>query len=288
MASRSLLLRRQRRWARQAGKTVDAAGCLPAVSDNLRQPLSSSALADFTARGAAEFHDGQFQNGRRHVARMRAVHSSTALAVNVFDYWNTADAAPLAEALDLSAPIRRIVFEPHLPTGLAGNPANPDILLDLGPDGLLAIECKFSEWLVPKRQRGGVFHDRYFPPGRGSWHEAGLPACQSLAADMQAGREYFRYLDARQLLKHALGLKAAQAGEIALLYLNFDWPGCLGDLHRAEIDRLAGKLGSEIALRTLTYQSLVSAMGEVPALNYREYLILRYGLGAQQSHAVDP
>jgi len=288
MASRSLLLRRQRSWARRAGKMVDAAGYLPAVSDNLRQPLSDTAQADFVARGGGEFHDSQFQNARGHVARMRAAHSSTALAVNVFDYWNTADQAPLAEALGLSGPLRRIVFEPHLPTGLPGNPANPDLLLELESDALVAIECKFSEWLVPKRQRAGVFHDRYFPPGRGAWHEAGLPACQALADDLQSGREYFRYLDARQLLKHALGLKAAQAEEIAVLYLYFDWPGCLGDLHRAEIERLVGKLGAEIALRTLTYQSLVSAMGEVPALAYREYLKLRYGLGAQQPHTVDP
>ena len=58
MASRRLLLRQQRRWARRAGLTVDAAGYLPAVSDNLRQPLSATALADFTARVAAEFHNG--------------------------------------------------------------------------------------------------------------------------------------------------------------------------------------------------------------------------------------
>jgi hypothetical protein len=288
MASRSLLLRRQRSWARQAGKAVDAAGCLPAVIDNLRQPLSGPAQADFAARGGAEFLDAEFQNGRRHVARMRAVHSSTALAVNVFDHWNAADPAPLAEALGLPAPIRRIVFEPHLPTGLAGNPANPDILLEIGSGGLLAIECKFSEWLVPKRQRAGVFHERYFPPGRGAWHEAGLPACQTLADDMQAGREYFRYLDVRQLLKHALGLKGTQTEQIALLYLYFAWPGCLGDLHRVEIERLTGRIGPELALSTLTYQSLVLKTGVAPALDYRAYLESRYGLSGQESHAVDP
>ena len=282
MPSRSLLLRRQRSWARRAGLTVDAAGYLPDVASNLRRPLSPAALADFTARGAAEFHDGS-----RHVARMRAPHSSTALAVNVFDHWNTADPAPLAEALDLSAPIRRIVFEPHLPTGLAGNPANPDILLEIGSGGLLAIECKFSEWLVPKRQRAGVFHERYFPPGRGAWHEAGLPACQTLADDMQAGREYFRYLDARQLLKHALGLKASQAEQVALIYLYFDWPGCLGDRHGAEIKRLTERTGTELALRALTYQSLLLAMGAAPALDYRTYLESRYGLSAQPPPDLD-
>jgi hypothetical protein len=283
MASRSVLLRRQRSWARRAGLAVDPAGYLPAVSDNLRQPLSSSALADFTVRGAAEF-----QNDDRHAARMRAVHSSTALAVNVFDHWNTVDPAPLAGALGLSAPIRRIVFEPHLPTGFAGNPANPDILLEIESGGLVAIECKFSEWLVPKRKRGQVFHDRYFPPGRGVWREAGLPTCQGLADDLQSGWEHFRYLDGCQLLKHALGLKSTQAEQVALLYLYFDWPGCLGDLHRAEIERLVGKTGTELALRALTYQNLVLGMGVAPALEYREYLETHYGLSAQQSHTIDP
>ena len=176
-----------------------------------------------------------------------------------------------------------------MPTALAGNAANPDILLELESGALAAIECKFSEWLVPKRQRGGVFHDRYFPPGEGAWREAGLPACQALADNLQSGREYFRYLDVCQLLKHALGLKAAgQAKQVALLYLYFDWAGSLGELHRAEIERLAGRAGTELALRALTYQRVVLSMGVAPTLEYREYLELRYGLSAQQSHAVDP
>jgi hypothetical protein len=219
---------------------------------------------------------------------MRAVHSSTALAVNVFDHWNTVDPAPLAEALDLSASISRIVFEPHLPTGLAGNPANPDILIELESGTLVAIECKFSEWLVPKRQRGQVFHDGYFPPGWGAWREAGLPDCQALADDLQSGREYFRYLDARQLLKHALGLKATQAENFALVYLHFDLPGSMGDLHRAEIERLGVRTGTELALRTLTYQGLVQNMGLAPALDYREYLERRYGLNSHDPFADDP
>jgi hypothetical protein len=287
MASRSLLLRRQRSWARRAGKIIDAAGYLPTVNDNLRQPLSATALADFLARGAAEFHDADPDSGGRHRARMRAVHSSTALAVNVFDCWNSANRAPLAEALGLSAPIRAISFEPHLPLGLAGNPANPDILLELESGDLVAIECKFSEWLVPRRERAGLFNDRYFPPGRAVWREAGLPACQELADDLQSGLDYFRYLDGRQLLKHALGLQAGRAEPLSLFYLYFDWPGPLGELHRAEIARLAGRIGTELGLRTLTYQNLVSKLDAAPAVDYREYLERRYGLGAQQLHTVD-
>ncbi len=288
MASRSLLLRRQRSWARRAGKVVDATGYLPTVNDNLRQPLSATALADFSVRGAAEFHDADVASGGWHRARMRAVHSSTALAANVFDFWSGVNSAPLAAALGLPAPIRRIVFEPHLPTGLAGNPANPDILLELESGDVVAIECKFSEWLLPRRQRAGLFGDRYFPPGRAVWREAGFPACQALADDLQSGRDYFRYLDGRQLLKHALGLQALRPARLSLIYLYFDWPGCLGELHRAEIARLAERTGKELGFRALTYQQLVVKLDGGPVLDYREYLARRYGLTARDVLAGGP
>jgi hypothetical protein len=273
MASRRLLLRRQRSWARRAGLTVDASGYVPAVSANLRQALSPAALADFRARGAAEFHDSE-----KHAARMRAVHSSMALAVNVFDHWNRADPVPLAEALGVAGPVRRLVFEPHLPMGLAGNPASPDILVEFGDGGLMAIECKFSEWLVPKRQRGKVFRDRYFPPGPGAWCAAGLPACQVLADDLQSGREYCRYLDAAQLLKHTLGLSAG-GSRWSLLYLYFDWPGSIQRSHRVELDRIGARVAGETGWRSMTYQSLVarlSASGAPVEQGYLGYLQARY------------
>lgn len=281
MASRSLLLRRQRSWARRAGLRVDAAGYLPDVAANLRGPLSPSALADFTARGGSEFHDGEGRAGRAHAARLRAVHSSTALAVNVFDYWNGSDAAPLGAALGLPAPVRRIVFEPHLPTGLGGNPANPDVLLGLENGALVALECKFSEWLVPRRARGQVFHERYFPPDRHPWEEAGLPECQALAAELQAGTEYFRYLDTGQLLKHALGLAATGATDWTLVYLYFDWPGSIQRAHAAELARVAARLSGETGFRALSYQALVADWPVSSAPVGREflaYLSARYGL----------
>lgn len=279
MASRRLLLRQQRRWARRAGLTVDAAGYLPAVSDNLRQPLSAAALADFTARGAAEFH-----NGERHAARMRAVHSSTALGVNVFDHWNTADPAPLAPALKLPASVQRLSFEPHLPTAAGGNPANPDLIIELASGGLVAVECKFSEWLVPKRRCGGVFHERYFPPGPGIWRQAGLPACQALADELQSGSEYFRYLEADQLLKHALGLKAAGTRSRALIYLYFEWPGRIGLAHRQELQRFADRTGVEAEFSSVTLQALIAGLaGSTVSVEagYLDYLQARYMAHAQ-------
>ena len=274
MASRRLLLRCQRRWAQRAGFAVDAAGYLPTVRDNLREPLSASALADFTARGAGEFHDGE-----RHAARMRAVHSSAAFGVNVFDHWSTADPAPLAQALRLPAPIRHLVFEPHLSTAAGGNPANPDIAIELTSGGLVVIECKFSEWLVPSRKRGNVFHERYFLPGPGAWQQAGLPACQALADDLQSGREYFRYLEADQLLKHVLGLKAARQAGGALVYLYFEWPGRTGLAHQAELQRFADRVQSDADFSSTTFQALFAGLCQsVPSVEpgYLGYLQVRY------------
>ncbi|TFG85789.1 MAG: hypothetical protein E4H19_07785 [Chromatiales bacterium] len=274
MASRRQLLRRQRRWAQRAGLAVDAAGYLPTVSENLRAPLSASALADFNARGAAEFHDGE-----RHVARMRAVHSSTALGVNLFDHWNTADPAPLAAVLGLPAPVVRLVFEPHLPTAAGGSPANPDLDIELGSGELVAVECKFSEWLVPSRKRRDVFDGRYFPAGPGVWLEAGLPACQALADDLQSGREYFRYLEADQLLKHSLGLQAARQSRWALIYLYFEWPGPIGLAHQAELQRFAERVKGEAGFSSTTLQAVSAGLCESAApveAGYLDYLQLRY------------
>ncbi len=274
MASRRQLLRGQQRWAQRAGFAVDAAGYLPTVSDNLRAPLSVSARADFKARGAGEFHDGE-----RHAARMRAVHSSTILAVNVFDHWNTADPAPLADVLGLPAPITRIVFEPHLPTPAGGSPANPDLAIELGSGELVAVECKFSEWLVPSRKRRDVFDGRYLPAGQGVWHEAGLPACQALAGDLQSGREYFRYLKADQLLKHSLGLQAARQSRWALIYLYFEWPGPSGLAHQAELRRFADRVEGEANFASTTFQALSAGLCRSAAAveaGYLNYLQLRY------------
>jgi len=278
MASRRSLLCRQRRWAQNAGLAVDAAGYLPTVGENLREPLSASALADFTVRGAAEFHDGE-----RHAARMRAVHSSTVLGVNVFDHWNTANPAPLAKALRLRAPIRRLVFEPHLPTVAGGNPANPDIAIELASGGLVMIECKFSEWLVPSRKRGNIFDRRYFRPAPGAWQQAGLPACQALADDLQSGREYFRYLEADQLLKHALGLKATGRAGQTLVYLYFDWPGRTALAHQAELQRFAEQIQSDVDFFSTTYQLLFASLCQsAPSVapGYPGYLQARYWMHA--------
>lgn len=61
----------------------------------------------------------------------------------------------------------------------------------------------------------------------------------------------------------------------------------MGELHRAEIARLAGRTGIELGFRALTYQNPVRKLHGAMAPDYGEYLERRYGLGAQQLHTLD-
>lgn len=55
---------------------------------------------------------------------------------------------------------------------------------------------------------------------------------------MRDGKETFRYLDAAQLLKHALGLATQLGDGFSLFYIYYDWPGKALNVHRDEVKRL--------------------------------------------------
>lgn len=106
---------------------------------------------------------------------MRALHSSSALAVNVFDYWVSEFNHHLLAALDVddrsNAAIR---FEGKYPTGLGGNPPNLDVVLELDNGQVIGIKSKFTEWFTPKTQGKMPFKEKYFE--QGVWSRVDLPA----------------------------------------------------------------------------------------------------------------
>jgi len=266
--------RDQERWAASQAYPVDARGYLEAVELNLREPLSAKARAAFLSGDGGELADT-----RSRPAKMRALHSSSALAVNVFDFWTNHDPQPLAEALQLKHPIVDVSFECKLSTGLPGNPPNLDVVLTCAHKTVVAIESKFTEWMSAKPCRHAAFKPKYFPANAPLWLGRGLPKAQQLAEDLQHGRRHFTYLDAPQLLKHTLGLKSQDFAGFSLLYLYFDAVGPEADEHRREITRLQERLDAGIGFRTLTYQDLVSRLAVARADGvdlYLEYLTSRY------------
>lgn len=267
-------MNQQRAWALTSGRAPDARGYLSGWEANLRAPMSPSTLSAFRLASGSELRDR-----RSGPAKMRALHSSAALAVNVFDYWVGRDRSSLVRALELGEEIECFRFEAQLPTGLGGTPPNLDLLIKLRSGRYVGIESKFSEWLMPKSAKRKCFKPKYFPQSTALWQEKGLPACQTLARDIHRGTECFRHLDAPQLLKHALGLASQWPAHFALHYLYFDWPCAETRRHRQEIDRFALRVGMELKFRAWTYQELFARLCQsVTSLDteYVTYMRSRY------------
>ena len=210
---------------------------------------------------------------------MSAYHSSAALAVNVFDYWESRNPDSLLRALRLEAEPVSMEFEAQFPTGLGGNPPNLDVAFRYDRGVVVGLESKFSEWLTPKPPNKELFKPKYFPESGGLWSARGLPACQALATEVHAGKVHFRYLDVAQLLKHALGLATQHEGKFGLNYVFYDWPGPESLAHSAEVERFQALVGNDFRFLWSSYQEvykrLCQAIGQ-EHIAYTTYLGSRY------------
>jgi hypothetical protein len=273
-SSKRQILESQRDWAVRRGATVDENGYVQTPEANLFAPLSSEATIAFERGGG-----GEMKPNRKRLPKMCALHSSSALVVNVFDYWIDHETSVLGAALGLDQEIASLRFEAQFSTGLPGTPPTLDLSLELENEHVFAIESKFAEWFTPKSAKKDPFKQKYFPDDRELWTDRRLPKCQELARALQAREQRFQRLDAPQLLKHALGLATQRSSKWELLYLYFDWPGHEGTEHRSEILRFGDAVGPEVAFRSLSYQSMFARLlthSDASDLIYLEWLSDRY------------
>ena len=249
----------QSRWAQDLSIPLERAGYVTRLADNLMLGhLSPETRAEFQSADGGELND----DGRRP-AKMRALISSSALAVNFFDAWRRVPAEPLATALGLGEPIVRVRFEYKCADYPIG-PRSPnlDVMLTTMSGRRIAIECKFLEAYRNPGKRAPL-SEKYFPPGLGVWSAAHLPRAQALANNESAR---WRYLDASQLLKHLLGLRSDKSpGDVELLYLWYDTGSDDAVAHREEIERFAAIVKEEnaedaVCFRSMTYQELFGAL----------------------------
>ena len=237
----------QQAWASSKGIPFDSRGYVPEVEANLWQPLSSRARQSFE-RGAGSELSGH----------MRALHSSSALAVNLFDHWTDRDKTPILSAMGVEPAARTSLdFEAQFPTGLGGIPPHVDVAITHSTSFVVGVEAKFTEHLKRSTRGKSDFKASYFPDSEALWCEKGLPACQALAEELWAeelrcGRQRFEYLYPRQLLKHALGLATRKGNRFSLYYLYYDWTGKRPEAHRREVDLFDERVGDEIRFRALT------------------------------------
>ena len=274
----------QRDWANSRGIPFDSKGYVREVGANLYQPLSRWARRGYGRGAGAELR-----------GNMRALHSSSALVVNLFDYWTDRDKSPLLSALGVG-PSGDVAldFEARFPTGLGGTPPHLDVSITRSASFVVAVEGKFTEHLGRATRGKSKFSESYFPRVGELWADRGLPACQELAGELWAeerrgGRQRFEYLDLRQLLKHALGLATQMGSGFRLLCLYYDWTGARREAHRGEVDVFSERVGDEIGFRVLTYQEVFEKLRDSGQVGpeYLDYLGTRYfarpGQGASLS-----
>jgi len=267
-----LILNQQRTWARQRGIEYDDDGYTLSLNDNFFSPLTLQTKREFESGKGDELGE----SGSR--GKMQALHSSSALVVNVFEYWRSRNIYAIARALGASSGMTEIRFEQTHPTPLGGIPPHLDIeFRGVGSIRPVAIESKFTELYHRKTKRN--IRDRYLSH-KGLWEQ--LPGCEMLIRrirEEEKGKTSFAYLDAPQLLKHILGLTTKfSAGGFELVYLWYDLPSSEADKHRQEVKEFKKQIGDDIHFRDMTYQELFNVIKRSPDAdkNYISYLTERY------------
>jgi hypothetical protein len=262
----------QIQWASGRGILLDGDGYCQRPDDNFFQPLSACTRREFEGGDGAELGKDDARG------KIQALHSSAALACNVFDYWRGRDLGVLQAAFGFDSPLCGLAFEQKFPTGLRGKPPNLDLVFCASDGEILAVESKFSEAysrILQKRP----FNGKYFPQKSRLWTNHGLEGCQVLAEKIQEGLVTYQRLDALQLLKHVLGL-AHNEKRWRLFYLWYDVGGDAGKAHASEVADFQAKLaGDSVKLSSLTYQTLFSRIRPHltgPHKPYGEYLAERY------------
>jgi len=212
-------------------------------------------------------------------AKMQAVHSSSALAVNVFQYWMKKERVPLiAAACRLcrkgSKVSNRIVFEEKYPIDnkIFRFPPNIDVVIhnsDKTKYKRFAIESKFSEAYSSRGDHG--LKTPYIDLN-GIWND--IPNLYDFAKLICPKDEQYQHLHPAQLIKHILGLKTAfgKAG-FRLLYIWYDVLGVQGAIHREEIKTFSevAKL-DDIKFHSISVQELIVWLSENYRSNYEEYI----------------
>lgn len=250
---------------------VDETGRTCTFEDNLSRTLSGSQVATLRAQLAAG--DGGELSGAQDGGRpdAHAAHSSSALAFNAFGAWLGFEPQLVVDGVSgFSVPLR---VEARQRIFRGGRAPNLDCLLT-GPTVVVGIESKLTEPLAAHPM--------------GSWSDAfGRSSCRALLAggwletldDARSGEYQPVYLDADQLLKHALGLsKQHPDRERHLVYVY--WEPANGDqvnevvAHRREIAELVGRIGDATPhLHALTYAELWTQWEQLPDIPWlREHV----------------
>jgi len=242
--------------------------------DNFFLPPSSPTENDFKNANGQEFGNGI------DPGKIQALHSSSALAVNFFEYWKaSSDKEFLAKGLKIpSKNIVDIRFEQKYPILNRNHPPpNIDVEIQYKNNNVCAIECKFTE-AYSKRENTNGIQTEYMK--NASW--TGLSNLLAYAKSICPKDGTNKYLHPAQLIKHTLGLmnKFKDKRKFRLVYLWYDANGEEGSVHRKELDSFSAIMKNDgISFQSITWQELITNMAtkHFPAhKGYFDYITERY------------
>ncbi len=247
------------------------------LTDNLFEPLHP------TARKC--FKDGDGGELMGYPSKMQAIHSSSALGVNIFQYWLKVNQVPqIAAACGFcnknNKSSNNILFETKykISEKFAISP-NIDVTIENSPESkfkVFAVECKFSEAYASRRHSG--LKQKYLNL-KNIWKD--IPNLHKFAKKISPVDKRFNHLHPAQLVKHILGLKENFGkNKFRLLYL---WYDCLGDessIHRKEIEEFTRVAKADsVRFHALSYQELIIKLSKDyrdSNRDYIEYISSRY------------
>jgi len=170
------------------------------LDDNLFEPLLPKVKSSFNQGDGGELTGNP--------CKMQAVHSSSALGVNIFQYWKkvnqvTVIAAACGFCNTANTSSQGINFEAKYPISekFLRSP-NIDVVINNSPESrfkVFAIECKFSE-AYSSRNHSGI-DPKYIKLDK-VWDD--MPNLLDLAKTISPDDHRFNHLHPAQLVKHIL------------------------------------------------------------------------------------
>ncbi|MBO4614368.1 MAG: hypothetical protein J5709_04570 [Bacteroidales bacterium] len=265
------------------------------VYENIFDGLHENTVVQYDKADGNELKDG------RYPAKMKALFSSSALCVNLFQYFADGNgkngAKELLIACNLITPECNekiiIEFEKKFETGIST--PNVDVVIRIGESQLIAIESKFTEpYSKHDKKKFNFIQGKY--GCKDFWKNAGN-LFSKLGFDTEPmktiqytergkkkeikGWPIFNknlYLDTAQLIKHILGVTNTYDDiegktKITLVYLWYDAFGAEGKKHREEIEEFCKFINENASDKVLvmhaTYQEVIANLSK--KLDYSEH-----------------
>ena len=280
------IIAKQIEWAKNKGlQLIGSAGdrgrkvYTKSIADNLFKSLNRKSRKELEGGDG-----GELKRKKGQPAKIQALHSSSALGINLFDYWRKeSDLSLLFVACGLSRAGGKLSGEIHFEQKFPIDDRfqyspNLDVVFIPAQQNrfkAFAIESKFTE-AYSSRQHGGL-DPKYFR-NDAVWEK--LSATKSIARKISPDDGHFEHLHASQLIKHILGLNRNYGhSRYRLLYLWYDALGEPGFKHRREVEEFTEIVRSDgVLFHSTSYQELIIRLARYRQQHteYVTYLTDRY------------